>query len=296
VAAKVAEVAFAATVTEAGMVRAALFLESATAAPPDGAALLSVIVQTDCAPELREDGEQPREETTTGATRVTVDERVAPPAVAEMVAAWSAETLPATAEKEKVDWPCGTTIWPVTGNCGLSLANVTARPPVGAAAERPPEHDTVAPAATDCGEHDRDDTVTGTMTGAAIVPAAPVTLITLASPQAAEAFVTFTDTELTPGAIDDRRMATTPLPTALLFNPKRRQLTTPSPVAQVTDLPAVTAAGPASTVTPPNDPAWYANVHCTTDGSIPLGTVAVRASSELPSRAAVAELRLKLTD
>jgi hypothetical protein len=72
VALKVADVAAAATVTDAGTVRLALELERPTLAPPVGAAWVRVIVQVleELAPML--EGLQLREETSTGATRLTV--------------------------------------------------------------------------------------------------------------------------------------------------------------------------------------------------------------------------------
>ena len=69
---KEAEVADAATVMEDGVERVGLLLERATTAPPAGAALLRVTVQTldELDPTL--EGLQAREETSAGATRVTV--------------------------------------------------------------------------------------------------------------------------------------------------------------------------------------------------------------------------------
>ena len=69
---KVAVVAAAATVTEAGTVRSALVLESETAEPPVGAALVNVTVQVLAALEFRLVGLQLRAETRTGAARLIV--------------------------------------------------------------------------------------------------------------------------------------------------------------------------------------------------------------------------------
>ena len=71
VALKVAEVAAAATVTEAGTVRVALVLVRATAAPPVGAAWVRVTVQALEEFDPRLVGLQTSEETST-ATRLTV--------------------------------------------------------------------------------------------------------------------------------------------------------------------------------------------------------------------------------
>jgi hypothetical protein len=69
VAVNVAEVLFAATVTDAGTVSDALLLASPTALPPDGAAWLRVTVQVLPAPEFTLVGLQARAETSVGATK-----------------------------------------------------------------------------------------------------------------------------------------------------------------------------------------------------------------------------------
>lgn len=58
VAVKVAEVVLAATVTEAGIVSAALSLASVTEAPPAGAEALRLTVQVETPPEVSDEGEQ----------------------------------------------------------------------------------------------------------------------------------------------------------------------------------------------------------------------------------------------
>ena len=72
VALKVAEVVAAATVTDAGTVRAEFVFDSATLAPPLGAGWLKVTVQVveEFGPRLV--GLHASEETNTGATRLTV--------------------------------------------------------------------------------------------------------------------------------------------------------------------------------------------------------------------------------
>ena len=67
-----AEVAVAATVTDAGTDRAELVLDRVTTAPPIGAALLSVTVQALVAPEPRLVGLQASDDRETGAIRLTV--------------------------------------------------------------------------------------------------------------------------------------------------------------------------------------------------------------------------------
>jgi len=71
VALKFAAVAPAATLTEVGVVSAVLLSERATLAPPVGAALVRVTVQMLEALGPRLLGVQAREDTATGATRLT---------------------------------------------------------------------------------------------------------------------------------------------------------------------------------------------------------------------------------
>ena len=72
VALKLADVAAAATVTEAGTVSVELVLVSVTLAPPVGAAWVKVTVQVVDELWPRLVGLQASEETSTGATRLTV--------------------------------------------------------------------------------------------------------------------------------------------------------------------------------------------------------------------------------
>ena len=72
VALKVAEVAPAATVTDAGTVTIALLLARVAAAPPAGAALVRVRVQVLVALDPRLEGAQASDEINTGATRLIV--------------------------------------------------------------------------------------------------------------------------------------------------------------------------------------------------------------------------------
>ena len=72
VAVKVAVVEPASTVTEIGVVRSTLLLDSATTAPPAGAALESVTVQVVPPPDPRMVGLHANADTSTGATRLTV--------------------------------------------------------------------------------------------------------------------------------------------------------------------------------------------------------------------------------
>jgi hypothetical protein len=69
---KLALVAAAATVTDAGTVKARLSLDSVTAAPPAGAALVRVTVHALVAFGPRLEGAQANDDTSTGATRLIV--------------------------------------------------------------------------------------------------------------------------------------------------------------------------------------------------------------------------------
>jgi hypothetical protein len=72
VAENVAEVAVAATVTDAGTVRVELVFDKATLAPPLGAGWVKLTVQMLEELDPRLVGLQEREETSTGATRLTL--------------------------------------------------------------------------------------------------------------------------------------------------------------------------------------------------------------------------------
>ena len=85
VARKVAVVAAAATVTEAGVVRTVLLSVSVTTVPPVGAALDSITVQVLLPDELRLVGEQAREVSVTEATRLIAAVLETPPRVAVTV-------------------------------------------------------------------------------------------------------------------------------------------------------------------------------------------------------------------
>ncbi|MGC4053270.1 MAG: hypothetical protein QM757_28535 [Paludibaculum sp.] len=138
VAVNVAEVAEAATVTEAGTTRMVLLSESVTARPDDGAAPLSWTVQVVLAPEASAVGEQVRELTVIvdsgPSVRVAVWE--APFSVAVRTADWLLETVPAFAVKVAVEAPAATVTEVGAVSSVELLASVTAWPPVGAAADR----------------------------------------------------------------------------------------------------------------------------------------------------------------
>jgi hypothetical protein len=86
VAPKLATVEPAATLTEAGVVRAGRLSATATLAPPVGAALFKVTVQVLAALDPRLLGVQASEETSAGATRLTLALAELPLYVAVIVA------------------------------------------------------------------------------------------------------------------------------------------------------------------------------------------------------------------
>jgi hypothetical protein len=135
VALKVAVVAPAATVTDAGTVSEVLLLASVTLDPPVGAAWVSVTVQvlTAFCPRLM--GLQPTPEMRTDAdvNRVTVADWELVPRVAVMVALWLlAMEAAAVALNVAVVAPAATATDAGTVSEALLLASVTFEPPMGA--------------------------------------------------------------------------------------------------------------------------------------------------------------------
>ncbi len=136
VAAKVAVVAAAVTVTLAGTVRLALLLIKATVAPPEGAAPLKVTVQVLEPGPVREAGLQarPLKVTVTGATSDIAELALPPLAVAVRVAVALAETVPAVATKEPEVAAAAMLSEAGAVSNALLLEIATVRPPAGAAA------------------------------------------------------------------------------------------------------------------------------------------------------------------
>jgi len=158
VAVKLAVVAPAVTVTEAGTVSAALFEESPTEAPPVNAAEDNVTVQVVVAAEATELGEHDRPETA-GGGGVTVTVAVALPFnVAVTVTVWLLATLPAVAVKFAVVAPAVTVTEAGTVSAALFEERPTADPPVDAARDRVTVQVEVEPDATEFGEQDKPET------------------------------------------------------------------------------------------------------------------------------------------
>src|ERR1039457_2573365 len=108
VAAKVAEVTPAATVTEVGTVSRELLSERATALPPVGAAWFKVSVQVAAVPELTLVGLQVSAVTSMGATRVRLVDCVEAFKVAVTVALWVVVPAPARAGRAPGAAPAAT--------------------------------------------------------------------------------------------------------------------------------------------------------------------------------------------
>jgi len=133
VAVKVAVVAPGVTVTDAGTLKAALLLATATTLPPAGAAWLNVIVQVVEELAFTLAGLQDRPVTTMGATKVKLAVCVVPFKLALTVALCVVIGVPPAARKVAVIPPAGTVTDTGTVNHELLLARATALPPVGAA-------------------------------------------------------------------------------------------------------------------------------------------------------------------
>jgi hypothetical protein len=128
VAVNVAEVAEAATVTEAGTTRVELLSERVTKRPDAGAAPLKATVQVVLAPEASVVGEQVRELNVTAACgpRVRVAVLEAPLSDAVRTADWLVETVPALAVKVEVEAPAATVTEVGTVRSVVLLATETA--------------------------------------------------------------------------------------------------------------------------------------------------------------------------
>ena len=132
VAVKVALVAVAATVTEAGTATLELLLARLTARPPLGAARVRLIVQAEVPGAVKELGVQIRPLTCASGLMVTVVVTLPLP-VAVIVTGWLAVTEPAVALKVALVDPADTVTEAGTVRAALLALNDTTCPPVGAA-------------------------------------------------------------------------------------------------------------------------------------------------------------------
>jgi len=133
--ANVALVAPAATVTLAGTVAAVLLLESVTASPPAGAALVSVTVPCEAVPPVTLVGFTDTAESEAGGDTVNTALRVAPPNVPLTVADVEALTDFVLTVNVAVVAPAATvTLAGTVAAAVLLLESDTTAPPLGAAA------------------------------------------------------------------------------------------------------------------------------------------------------------------
>jgi hypothetical protein len=164
VALKVAAVAAAATVTDAGTVSVGLVLERVTVAPPAGAAVLRVTVQVLDALGPRLVGAQASAETVTGATRLIEEVRKTPLREAVKVAVWSEESVPAVAVKVALEELSGIVTLAGTGKAGTLELNPTMTELPVVAALRLTVQVVISPEDREVGAHPTEVRVTGAAT------------------------------------------------------------------------------------------------------------------------------------
>jgi hypothetical protein len=172
VAANVAVLEPAATVTDAGTVSVVLLTESASDKPPLGAAAERVTVQLELAPETMLDGEHCTPEIVVpGVVTVTAALAELPLIDAVIVTAWLPVTVPAVTVKLAAVEPAATVTEPGTVNEALLAESATVPPPVGAACDNVTTHVELLPELTVVGAHWRFVTVTaaGVTVSAAVV-------------------------------------------------------------------------------------------------------------------------------
>ena len=161
VAVKLAVVAVAGTVTEAGTVSFALLEDKLTAVPPVGAALDSVTVQEVLALVARLEAVHVREDRLTGASSEMVTGDELPLREAVIVALSLSVIVPAVAVKLAVVAVAGTVTDVGTVKRALLEDRLTAVPPVGAALDSVTVQEVLALEARLDAVHVRDDRLTG---------------------------------------------------------------------------------------------------------------------------------------
>ena len=246
VAANVAVVAPANTVTEAGAVNSVLLSVTVTTALPAGAALLSVTVHVldELAPRLV--GLHANDDTVTAATRLmlAVCEVLLYAAVTTAVA--SLPTAPVVAANVAVVAPANTVTEAGTVNTVLFvLVNVTTALPAGAAAVKVTvQLPLLKPA--NAATHVREETPAGGAGAPPVtVPPVPDDAIDWPALDAAAVLVTPMMVVVTPAAMVRLTTATAPFATVLVFMPEARHVYAPAAKKQFNVLPALVSAVPA---------------------------------------------------
>ena len=267
VAAKVAEVDPAATVTDDGTDRAELLSRTVTTRPPAGAAELRDTLQVEVPPEVIEEGAQARLLITTRGVTVTEAVFEVPLAVAVTVTAVLLVTVAAVVEKEAVEAPAATVTEAGTVRAELLSERDMARPPVGAAPESETVHKEVPPEVTDVGEQvSRLGVTVGSGDETAIAPILTLRGIKLPLADAARPVNCRDGAEDAVLDTANVTVATTELPSAVAFNPESRHVEEPVALLQLNDLPALTALELAATLTAVKSVEGYASVHCNAAG------------------------------
>jgi hypothetical protein len=223
VALNVAEVEPAATVTEAGTVSTMLVFVIVTAAPPAGAAFVSVTVQVPEAfgPKL---AGQASEDTSTGAIRLKLAVLEVPFNVAVTMAFWSLGIVPAVAVNVAVAAAAATVTDEGTVSRRLLLEMATAVPPTGAAPLNVTVQLAVAEPARLVGRHAREVRTIGGGTPPVTTPPVGESVIALPNAEAATPLLIPIVVLLTPEAIVRFTTATVPFDMMLAFMPETRQV------------------------------------------------------------------------
>jgi hypothetical protein len=187
VAEKLAVVAPAAMLTEAGAVSNGLLDESATVRPPVGAGALAVTVQALLASDVNEVGVQTSEVTVTSGARVIEAVFELPFSAAVTTAVWALVTVPAVAVKEAVVAAAATVTLAGTVRLALLLVKATGEPPVGAGPLKVTVQALVPGPVKEAGLQVRPLTVAA---GTVTTPPVAEVVIGMAVEEAEEAFVT----------------------------------------------------------------------------------------------------------
>jgi len=267
VAGKLAVVAPAAMVIEAGAVSNGLLDERVTVRPPVGAGALAVTVQVLMAPDVREVGAQASEVTVTSGARLMEAVLELPFKAAVTTAVWALVTVPAVAVKEAVVAAAATVTLAGTVKLTLLLVKATVEPPVGAGALKVTLQALVPGPVNEAGLQVRPVTVTGG--GTFTTPPVAEVAIDIAVEDAEDAFMTWIGLlRLEPEERTKLAVTTTPFGIVLAFRPLNRQVYEPFVPKQVRDLDAPVALGPAVTVIAVKSVGEYENVHSSPAGCV----------------------------
>jgi hypothetical protein len=240
---KVAEVLAAATVTEAGTVRAEFVLDSVTLAPPAGAGWVKATVQLleELGPRLA--GLHASDETDTGGAKLTVVLAELPLYVAVIVALCELVMAIVVTENCADVLPAVTVTDPGTVSVELVLDKVTPAPPVGATPLSVTVHVEVPELVKLVGVQERDPTP-GEAPPVTIPPVAERGRLVPAA-EAAKPLVIGIDVEVALVVMTRFSTATLPFEMMPAFMPETKHVYVPVPTRQLSVLPAADDAAPA---------------------------------------------------